>query len=90
MKQRFKDGAASGLYRPESESDACGVGFVVKMNGEQTHDIIGKGLEILDKLTHRGACGCDPETGDGCGILTQIPHGFFDREAASIQMPLPP
>jgi molecular chaperone DnaK len=50
MKQRFKDGAASGLYRPESESDACGVGFVVKMNGEQTHDIIGKGLEILDKL----------------------------------------
>lgn len=90
MKKRFKDGAASGLYRPESESDACGVGFVAKINGEQTHDIIGKGLEILDNLTHRGACGCDPETGDGCGILTQIPHGFFDREAASIQMALPP
>ena len=90
MKRRFKDGAEHGLYRPESESEACGVGFVVRMNGEQTHDIIGKGLEILDKLTHRGACGCDPETGDGCGILTQIPHGFFDRQVADMQMTLPP
>ncbi|MFP6665280.1 MAG: glutamate synthase large subunit [Deltaproteobacteria bacterium] len=89
LKKRFDAAEKHGLYRPNTESDACGVGFVVKVNGEQSHDIIGKGLEILDNLTHRGACGCDPETGDGCGILTQIPHGFFAKETAKIPLTLP-
>src|SRR5579872_3811252 len=71
-----------GLYDPRHEHDACGMGFVVNLNGEKSHEIIRKGIEILINLTHRGACGCDPETGDGAGILIQIPHEFFSRECA--------
>ncbi len=79
-----------GLYDPANEHDACGIGFVVNMRGEPSHDIILKGLQILINLTHRGACGCDPETGDGAGILIQIPHRFFARECASLGFTLPP
>jgi glutamate synthase (NADPH) large chain len=79
-----------GLYDPRNEHDACGLGFVVNIKGEQSHDIILKGIEILINLTHRGACGCDPETGDGAGILIQIPHKFFARECASLGFTLPP
>ena len=71
---------ASGLYDPRNEHDACGMGFVVNLAGEKSHAIIEKGLEILINLAHRGACGCDPETGDGAGVLIQIPHEFFARE----------
>jgi len=56
-----------GLYDPANEHDACGVGFVVNIRGEKSHEIVRSGLEILVNLTHRGACGCDPETGDGAG-----------------------
>ncbi len=66
-----------GLYDPAFEHDACGVGFVVNMHGEKSHQIVRQGLEILVNLTHRGACGCDPLTGDGAGILMQMPHEFF-------------
>ena len=59
------------------------MGFIVNLNGEKSHEIIRKGIEILINLTHRGACGCDPETGDGAGILIQIPHEFFARECSS-------
>ena len=62
-----------GLYDPEFEHDSCGVGFVVNLNGVKSHLIINQGLEVLSNLAHRGACGCDPETGDGAGILVQIP-----------------
>ena len=79
-----------GLYDPRNEHDACGIGFVVNIAGEQSHDIILKGLQILINLTHRGACGCDPETGDGAGILIQIPHKFFARECAELGFTLPP
>jgi glutamate synthase domain-containing protein 2/glutamate synthase domain-containing protein 1/glutamate synthase domain-containing protein 3 len=79
-----------GLYNPGNEHDACGVGFVVNIAGEPSHDIVAKGLQILVNLTHRGACGCDPETGDGAGILIQIPHKFFSRECASLGFTLPP
>src|SRR5260370_122730 len=79
-----------GLYDPRNEHDACGIGFVVNVKGEQSHEIILKGLEILINLTHRGACGCDPETGDGAGILIQIPHKFFARECAELGFTLPP
>ncbi len=69
------------LRDPRIEHDACGVGFVVNVKGEPSHDIVQKGLTVLQNLTHRGACGCDPLTGDGAGILVQIPDDFFRREA---------
>jgi len=78
-----------GLYDPAHEHDACGVGFVVNIKGERSHDIVAKGLEVLNNLTHRGACGCDPRTGDGAGILLQIPHEFFASEAARLGFKLP-
>src|SRR5271163_2811514 len=78
-----------GLYDPRHEHDACGMGFVVNLNGEKSHEIIRKGIEILINLTHRGACGCDPRTGDGAGILIQIPHEFFARECSALGFSLP-
>ncbi len=79
-----------GLYDPRNERDACGIGFVVNVKGEKSHDIILKGIQILINLTHRGACGCDPETGDGAGITIQIPHKFFEKETAKLGFTLPP
>ncbi|HZU26930.1 MAG TPA: glutamate synthase large subunit [Bryobacteraceae bacterium] len=81
--------APQGLYHPGNEHDACGIGFVVNITGEPSHDIILKGIQILINLTHRGACGCDPETGDGAGVLIQIPHKFFARECARLGFTLP-
>jgi glutamate synthase (NADPH) large chain len=78
-----------GLYHPQQEHDACGMGLVANIRGEKSHEIIRKGLEVLINLTHRGAAGCDPETGDGAGILIQVPHGFFARECAELGMKLP-
>ena len=81
--------SAQGLYSPLHEHDACGIGFVAHIEGEKSHDIIRKGIQILINLTHRGACGCDPETGDGAGVLIQIPHEFFARECARLGFTLP-
>jgi glutamate synthase (ferredoxin) len=81
---------AQGLYNPANERDACGIGFVANVEGHKSHDIISKGIQILVNLTHRGACGCDPETGDGAGVLIQIPHAFFDRECTRLGFALPP
>lgn len=78
-----------GLYDPANEHDACGVGFVVNIHGEKSHDIVRSGLEILVNLTHRGACGCDPLTGDGAGILVQIPQDFFRAKATEAGINLP-
>src|SRR5258705_12835586 len=78
----FPPAGPVGLYDPTTEHDACGLGFVVNINGYKSHEIIEKGLEILINLAHRGACGCDPETGDGAGILIQIPHRFFAKQCA--------
>jgi glutamate synthase (NADPH/NADH) large chain len=80
---------AQGLYDPRLERDACGIGFIVNIKGVASHDIIVKGIQILINLTHRGACGCDPETGDGAGLTIQIPHEFFKRECASLGFRLP-
>jgi glutamate synthase domain-containing protein 2/glutamate synthase domain-containing protein 1/glutamate synthase domain-containing protein 3 len=80
---------AQGLYDPRHEHDACGIGFVANLSGEKSHDIILKGIEILINLTHRGACGCDPKTGDGAGVLIQIPHAFFEGECSRQGFPLP-
>jgi len=80
---------AQGLYDPRHEHDACGIGFVASVRGHKSHDIIEKGIKVLINLTHRGACGCDPETGDGAGVLIQIPHKFFARECSRLGFALP-
>jgi glutamate synthase (NADPH) large chain len=80
---------SQGLLDPRTERDACGVGFVVNVKGERSHDIIQKGLTVLQNLTHRGACGCDPLTGDGAGILVQVPDAFLRRECAAARITLP-
>ena len=79
-----------GLYRPEFEHDACGVGVAANIKGARSHDIIEKGLEVLVNLSHRGACGSDPKTGDGAGMLLQIPDAFMRREASKLGVSLPP
>ena len=78
-----------GLYHPSHEHDACGLGFVANIDGHKSHDVVLKGIEVLINLTHRGACGCDPETGDGAGVHIQIPHEFFVREAERLGFSLP-
>ena len=78
-----------GLYDPAYEKDSCGVGFVMNMKGEKSHEIIFQGLEILKKLEHRGACGSDKLTGDGAGILIQIPDAFFQEQCPQINIKLP-
>jgi glutamate synthase (NADPH) large chain len=79
----------NGLYDPSYEHDACGFGFVASMTGEPSHEIVRQGIQILINLEHRGACGCDPETGDGAGLLLQIPHEFFAAEAQRLGFSLP-
>ena len=86
---RLRTPQPQGLYHPRNEHDACGMGLVASIRGEKSHEIIRKGLEVLINLTHRGAAGCDPETGDGAGILIQLPHDFFARECAALGMKLP-
>ncbi|CAO4171236.1 glutamate synthase large subunit [Methylorubrum populi] len=81
---------AQGVYNPAHERDACGVGFVADMHDRRSHTIVEQGLKILENIDHRGAVGADPTMGDGCGILTQIPHGFFAEECSRLGFELPP
>ncbi|MFT5207532.1 MAG: glutamate synthase domain-containing protein 2/glutamate synthase domain-containing protein 1 [Candidatus Omnitrophota bacterium] len=78
-----------GLYSPEFEHDACGVGFIANIKGIQSHKVVSDGLQILENLEHRGACGCDPKTGDGAGILTQVPDSFLRAITAEQRINLP-
>ncbi|MCE2392236.1 MAG: glutamate synthase large subunit [Proteobacteria bacterium] len=78
-----------GLYDPRFEHDACGIGFVAYLDGRQSHETIQRGLQVLVNLTHRGAAGSDPETGDGAGILMQIPHRFLLEATAPLGIRLP-
>lgn len=78
-----------GLYDPNFEHDACGVGFVCNIKGEKSNTIIKQGIEVLHRLSHRGAVGSDPKTGDGAGILIQIPHEFFTKVCAKQNLILP-
>ena len=80
---------AQGLYDPANEHDSCGVGFVVDLKGRKSHDIVRKAVQILCNLEHRGACGCEDNTGDGAGILLQVPHAFFSRECSTLGITLP-
>ncbi len=78
-----------GLYDPRYEHDSCGFGFVVDIKGRKSHDIIGKALQVLLNLEHRGAVGAEKNTGDGAGILMQIPHEFLKRECQRLELKLP-
>jgi len=80
---------AQGLYHPDLEHDACGVGFVANIRGARSNELIRQGIQILVNLEHRGACGCDPETGDGAGILIQIPDALLRTEAEGLGFELP-
>ena len=80
---------ANGMYSSQFEKDACGMGFVVNIKGKKSHDIIDDGLRILERLEHRGGAGADKDTGDGAGILVQIPHEFFKRECEVLGIQLP-
>src|SRR5499427_373687 len=79
-------GGSQGLYDSRYEHDACGVGFVADLSGRRTHGTVAQALMVLRNLDHRGAKGSDPETGDGAGILTQIPDAFF-RAACGFRLP---
>ena len=85
----LKNLARYGLYSPELEHDSCGVGLVANIRGNKSHQIIEESLQVLINLGHRGACGRDPETGDGAGILIQMPHQFFQGECGRLGMTLP-
>ena len=78
-----------GLYDPRFEHDACGVGFVVNIKGEKSHEIVEQALTVLQNLDHRGACGCEENTGDGAGILLQVPHAFFQDACDGLGFKLP-
>ena len=81
--------ATQGLYDPQFEHDSCGVGFVVDIKGRKSHRIVTQALTVLKNLLHRGACGCEVNTGDGAGILIQMPHAFLARECGTLGITLP-
>src|SRR6516225_5698845 len=78
-----------GLYDPQYEHDACGVGFIVDLKGRRSHDLVVKAIQILVNLEHRGACGCEKNTGDGAGIILQTPHAFLERACGGLNIKLP-
>ncbi len=85
----IKEATEKGLYRPEQEHDACGVGFVANIKGVRSHSIVEQALKVLAHMEHRGGCGCDPLTSDGAGILFQIPFKFMTAEADRLGFSLP-
>ena len=81
--------AKQGLYDPKFEHDACGIGFVVNIKGKKTHEIVEQALTVLQNLEYRGACGCEENTGEGAGILLQIPHAFLQNACEGLGLRLP-
>ena len=81
--------ANKGLYLPDFEHDACGIGFRAHLKGGKSHQIVADAITMLERMDHRGACGCDPNTGDGAGILLQIPHEFLYDECLELGFRLP-
>ena len=81
--------STDGLYHPSFEHEACGVGLVANVKGRKSHNVIKQGLEVLINLGHRGAAGADPETGDGAGIIIQMPREFVSREFGALGVPVP-
>jgi glutamate synthase (NADPH) large chain len=86
---RIAPPGATGLYHPSYEHDACGIALVAKLWGEATHAVVEKALDALENLEHRGAEGADPNTGDGAGILMQIPDAFIRSAVSGIDLPVP-
>ncbi|MFZ4561195.1 MAG: glutamate synthase large subunit [Saprospiraceae bacterium] len=82
--------ANQGLYVPQLEKDSCGTGFIANLNGHKSHQLIEDALTMLSNMEHRGACGCEPNTGDGAGILLQIPDAFFRDKSREMGFELPP
>ena len=82
------DQPQQGLYDAKFEHDACGTGFITNINGNKSHKIIVDALTMLENMEHRGACGCDPDSGDGAGIMLQIPHEFLLDECMSLAIDL--
>jgi glutamate synthase (ferredoxin) len=80
---------SQGLYDPQHEHDSCGVGFVVDLKGRKSRSIVGNAVEVLLNLRHRGACGCEKNTGDGAGILMQVPHRFLTEACGEVGIELP-
>ena len=78
-----------GLYHPSFEHDSCGVGFIANIKGRKSHQTIKDGLTMLERMAHRGACGCEANTGDGAGILIQVPHEFYVNECRKLNIKLP-
>ena len=81
--------APQGLYLPDYEHDACGFGFVCHIKGKASNQIVLRGLDMLENMHHRGACGCEPDSGDGAGIMVQTPDKFFRRKAAELGFKIP-
>ncbi len=85
-----KGEASTGLYDPRFEHDACGIGFVANIKGVKSHQHISDALTVLENMEHRGACGCENNSGDGAGIMLQMPHEFFFDECKKLGIHLPP
>ncbi len=81
--------SVKSMYTPQYESDACGIGFIAQIKGKKTNELVQDALTMLENMEHRGAAGADPETGDGAGILTQVPDAFFQKECSKIGIQLP-
>ncbi|MCA9225559.1 MAG: glutamate synthase subunit alpha, partial [Planctomycetales bacterium] len=84
--------AKHGLYDPANEKDSCGVGFVAHIKGQRSHQIVQDAYVVLKNMDHRGACGCEANTGDGAGILTSLPYEFLTKVAANelgVELPAP-
>ena len=80
---------AQGLYDPRFEHDACGVGFICHIKGQPSHEIVSNALLMLENMNHRGACGCEENSGDGAGILVRIPDAFLRAKCKELGIKLP-
>jgi glutamate synthase (NADPH/NADH) large chain len=89
MNRSYSKKPSAGLYDPAFERDACGIGFVANIKGNKSHQIISDALTVLENMEHRGACGCESNTGDGAGIMLQMPHEFFFDECLKLGVHLP-
>ncbi|HMP29410.1 MAG TPA: glutamate synthase central domain-containing protein, partial [Saprospiraceae bacterium] len=85
----LKENISQGMYTPQLESDACGIGMIANLNAVPLHSLVSDALTILENMEHRGACGCESNTGDGAGVLLQIPHEFFSHYAKEHGVSLP-
>ena len=85
----MKDITTSSLYDPAFEHDACGIGFVAHLKGKKSHSVVDDAIIMLQNMEHRGGCGCDPDSGDGAGIMVQKPHAFFQKELSASAIELP-